>query len=103
MSTDFRELQAADRRRVILDTLRRDPHYEVNDAILQSVLDTFGHRVGRNQVKEDLVWLCEQSLVNLRDLAGVAVATLTTAGYNVAEARVIHPGVRRGDPPDPMR
>ncbi|MBF0426966.1 MAG: ArsR family transcriptional regulator [Magnetococcales bacterium] len=99
--SDFAQTQASDRRRILIDALYRDPHYASNHVILKSILDRFGHFVSSQQIFSDLLWLQENSLVTLQDLAGIAVATLTSVGLDLAENRTFCPGVRRGDPPDP--
>lgn len=89
------EVLASDRRLVILRSLS-DQSYSLNDSVLQTVLEQFGHRVTRDQVRGDISWLEEQGLVTVETVGGyVMVATLTERGGEVATGRARHPGVKR--------
>ncbi len=95
---NYRELLEADRRLVILKALAEDPGYSHNESVLQSVLDLFGHRVSRDQVRTLLSWLAEQGLVETETVASCLVARLTPRGADVAAGRVLVPGVKRPSP-----
>lgn len=94
----YREKQEADRRLAILQLLA-EAGYEVNDSVLNSALDDYGHRISRDMLLSDLAWLRDQGLVADRDLSGVTVvAQLTQRGLDVAEGRTTVPGVKRPRP-----
>jgi repressor of nif and glnA expression len=91
----FDDLLAKDRRLVILRALV-DQNYSLNDSILQTVLEEFGHAVSRDVVRSELAWLEEQGFVTLKVTGGrITVATLTERGGDVATGRAKVPGVRR--------
>ncbi|MBB4316047.1 VpaChn25_0724 family phage protein [Roseospira marina] len=98
--SDLATLQREDRRLVILRTLAEDTDYSLNTSILQTVLTSYGHGVGRDVVDGDVQWLAEGGLVTVDQLAGgrVTVATLTGHGLDVSQGVARHPGVRRPRP-----
>jgi Fe2+ or Zn2+ uptake regulation protein len=99
MSDDFTEHVARDRRLVILRALHMDHDYRLNESVLQTVLDDFGHSVSRDRVRSDLDWLKEQGLVKTELVANrIVVATLTQAGADVATGRAQNHGVNRPSP-----
>ncbi len=101
MSLQFAERLAEDRRQWILSALNEADDYRLNDLSLKTLLDGFGHRVGRDIVRADLTWLGAHGLITTeqlgRDGASVWIATLTEAGQDVARGRH-HPGVARRPP-----
>ena len=80
----FAERMAEDRRLVILRTLESCSGYETNESIIAMMLDDFGHRVSRDQVRTDLAWLKEQGLVTVEEIATVQIATMTQRGLETA-------------------
>ena len=94
----FAELLREDRRLVILRALEEDAGYSQNESVLQSVLQMFGHKMSRDQVRTELAWLAEQGLITLEHVATVDVATLTTRGEDVACGNITVPGVKRPSP-----
>lgn len=95
---NYQELLEQDRRLTILLLLSQAPDYKANHFLIQSALDGFGHTVSMDRVKADLAWLAEQGLVTIAETAGVQVPQLTDRGLDVAEGRVVHPGVKRPRP-----
>jgi len=91
----FADYLREDQRLVILRVLIDMPSYRSNSSILYNVLDQFGHSPSRDQVKGELAWLAEQGLVEVEDVSGLLVATLTARGQDVAKGRVMVPGVKR--------
>lgn len=94
----FTNIFVEDQRLVILRTLAEDRGYSMNESVLQQVLDMFGHRVSRDQVKAHLRWLEEMGLVTVEDACGVLVATLTSRGADVACGAAQVDGVKRPRP-----
>ena len=95
----FADLMTEDERLVILRALEQDTGgYTANESILHSILGDFGHKVSRDRVKTQLNWLKEQELVQLKDVAGCLVATLTSRGLDVATGLAVVPGVKRPRP-----
>lgn len=83
-------------RAVILRALEATQGGAANDSVLSLVLDEFGYRLSRDQVRSELAWLADQGLVAV-DIVGdnTHVATLTEHGAEVATDRARQPGVRR--------
>lgn len=94
----YTKLIDEDRRLTILLLLAEAPDYKANHFLVQSALDGFGHTVSMDRVKADLAWLLEQGLTTSTETAGVLVPQLTDRGLDVAQGRVIHPGVKRPRP-----
>lgn len=95
----FADRLTEDRRLVILRVLAETPAYSLNGSILHEVLERYGHRVSRDQVRTDLAWLAEQDLVEVEVIADqLHVATLRQRGLDVAQGRASVPGVRRPAP-----
>lgn len=97
MTTD-QDLQAAGRRLAILQCLKDDADYSINDALLGEMLSYRGHGVSRSVLKGDLAWLEQQGLLATRDLPGCTVAVLRDHGVDVAGGTAHVPGVARPRP-----
>ncbi len=96
--TTYAEIVEQDRRLTLLLLLAESPDYRANHFLLQSALDGFGHSVSMDRLKTDLAWLQEQGLVTIAETASVQVPQLTDRGLDVAQGRVVHPGVKRPRP-----
>lgn len=94
-NTDFSTHLCHDRRLVILRLLSELQQYRANSSVLAMALQRFGHACTRDQVKTELAWLAEQTLVQVDDLGAVLVATVTERGLDVACGRAVVPGVAR--------
>lgn len=81
-----------DQRLVILRTLE-EMNGSANDSVLQKVLERYGHRISRDQVKTHLYWLNEQGLVVIESVMSTDVATITGRGADVANGHARVPGV----------
>lgn len=93
------ELLVQDRRLVILRLLDGQNGFALNESVIHTALEQFGHRVTRDTVRADLIWLEEQQLVRTATVAErVLVAHLTERGADVATGRSRHPGVKRPSP-----
>ncbi len=95
--SSMREILNADQRLVLLRSLT-ECGGDANESVLQTCLDAYGHRIGRDVVRSHMSWLEEQRLVSIKDVAGCLVATLTGRGADVAEGRSTVPGVKRPRP-----
>lgn len=93
----IRELLDEDRRLVILRSIT-DCGGKANESVLQTCLDSYGHPISRDEVRTLLSWLEENRLVNITNIAGCMVASLTGRGIDVTEARATVPGVQRPRP-----
>lgn len=94
----YHDILAEDQRLVTLRGLQEMPGYSANDSILHSVLEQYGHRLSRDQVRTHLSWLGEQGLVSLQTLGNTHIAALTERGADVACGRASVPGVKRPGP-----
>ena len=72
----MRDILDQDQRLVILRSLVECGD-SANESILQTCLQTYGHRVSRDTVRTHLAWLREQGLVSLTDVSGCYVAEIT--------------------------
>lgn len=97
MSLQFRQLLTEDMRLVMLRSIV-DDGYSLNESLLQSVLEIYGHHVSRDRVRTELRWLEEQGLVTIEDVTGILVAKLTGRGTDAACGRVRVDGVKRPRP-----
>ncbi|MCT8831496.1 hypothetical protein KZ432_01000 [Glaesserella parasuis] len=87
-----------DQRLVILRSLA-EAGYDANESILSDCLDLYGHDISRDLVRNHLVWLEEQGLIQLERLKdGYMVASITQRGLDVAQGRVAVEGVKRPRP-----
>jgi len=93
----FAELAAQDIRLVMLRTMAEDGN-SLNESMLQSVLEMFGHSVSRDRVRTELRWLEEQGLIHVEDVLGVLVGRLTGRGADAAAGRCRVDGVKRPRP-----
>jgi Fe2+ or Zn2+ uptake regulation protein len=98
--TSFQDVQNANIRLVVLQMLQQDADYSVNENILRSALEPFGHRIGLDKLRTELGWLEEQGLMEVERVASgkLWVAKLTNRGLDVAEGRSVAPGVERPRP-----
>lgn len=90
----LRTLLDEDQRLVLLRSLQ-DCGGDANESVLQTCLDTYGHRVGRDAVRVHLAWLAEMGLVSVSSVSGCMVATMTGRGQDAAEGRVQVPGIKK--------
>ena len=75
-----------------------DDGYSLNESMLQSVLDMYGHSITRDRVRTEMRWLEEQGLVAIEDVSGILVAKLTGRGADVASGKAVIDGVKRPRP-----
>lgn len=95
MSQSYQTMVHEDQRLVILRILSEMAGFEANDSVLQTILDHFGHNIGRDLVLSHLHFLAEQGLVSLESLDHITVATLSGRGEDVALGRALCAGVKK--------
>ncbi|ODR93539.1 hypothetical protein AUC70_11795 [Methyloceanibacter stevinii] len=94
----FAQHKAADARLVILRGLARETDHALNETLLQTLLDSFGHNVGRDYVRTQLRALEALGAVRLVEAGTVFVAVLTQTGLDHVQRRSILEGVARPGP-----
>ncbi len=85
-------------RLILLRAMEEAPGYSLNESILHTVVNKFGHNVNRDRIKTELSWLREQGLISTEEVVGYYIATLTTRGADIATGRSTIPGVERPSP-----
>lgn len=95
---DYAEHERQHRRLTVLRILGEAPGYSANESLLHQMVEQFGFRASRDQVRGDLTWLAEQGLVTTEETAGLLIATITQRGGDVAAGRSSVPGVKRPSP-----
>lgn len=97
MTTDY-DARAAARRLAILQLLKEDADYSLNDSLLHELLGYRGFGIARDVLLGDLSWLEQQGLLATRDLPGCTVAVLRNRGIDVASGVASVPGIARPRP-----
>jgi Fe2+ or Zn2+ uptake regulation protein len=95
---DYREHLATHRRLALLRLLSAAAGYTANASLLTDAVNDLGITSTRDQVISELTWLQEQGLVLIETIAGVTVVTITERGTDVANGRVVVPGVKKPSP-----
>lgn len=98
MGKSYHDTLAEDRRLVVLRTLEAAPQFTLNDSVLHSALERFGHRVSRDVVRADVAWLAELGLTSIERVGDYNIATATERGLEVATGRSTVEGVKRPRP-----
>lgn len=93
----FAELRTADMRLVMLRSMAEDG-YSLNESLLQSVLEMFGHSASRDRVRTEMRWLEEMGLITIETVAGILVGKLTGRGIDVASGAARIDGVKAPRP-----
>ena len=93
-----RDLQQEARRLAILQLLKADPDYSINDDLIQRLLSGQGHGVALAVVRADLAWLEQLGLLSTSDMPGCTVAILRNDGVDVACGMSVVPGIARPRP-----
>ena len=86
-------------RLIILRELVAQPGYSLNEALLQTVLETFGIVRSRDWLREELRWLSEVGAITLADAGTVRIARLADKGRDHVERRIVIEGIKRPSPP----
>ncbi len=70
-------------------------NYSSNDSIIKDACESFGNTMSSDQVRTNLSWLAEQSLVTITRKGDYMIATLTGRGQDVAQGISFVDGVKR--------
>jgi hypothetical protein len=89
---------SAEARLIVLRELQAQPGYSLNDAMLQTVLESFGITRSRDWLREELRWLVEMGAIATRDAGSVKIAVLTDKGRDHVERRIVIDGIKRPSP-----
>ena len=71
--TNYQETLARHRRSLILRVLASAPGYAANETLLREVLAGHGLSTARAQIRSDIAWLSERSLVSAERIAGIMI------------------------------
>ncbi len=96
--SDLNTLITQDRRLALLSLLVDSSGYQAGSPMLQLALNGLGHALALDTVTAELAWLRDSGLVDLREVGGIHIATLTGRGMDVAAGRTQVPGVARPRP-----
>ena len=86
----------ANQRLIILQALKGDKDYSLNNGILERILVSLGHRVDAEDTNNVLAWLVSRDLITLEVLDDdISVAKLTRNGLKAARGHEEVAGVER--------
>jgi hypothetical protein len=95
--TTYADRTREDPRLLILQRLQHENDYQAHEHLLRGHLADYGHRISADQLRAQLAWLDEQSLITLAgDRIQIAVLTLRGEDAALGNARV--PGIARPYP-----
>jgi len=94
----FARFEHEQRRLAILRILSADPDYSTNEEVLAKALAASGLGASTADLRADLVWLRDQVLVMLGEVAGVYTVKLARRGEDVANGLERVEGVARPRP-----
>lgn len=92
------DIQAADRRLIILASLEAANGYQLNDSVLLRTIEASTAPVSTDRLRAELEWLEEQGLVNTVKGTTTWLASVTERGADVALGRTSVSGVDRPRP-----
>lgn len=95
---NYDEHMTQDARLVILKELAVQADGRLNEAILEKVLDVFGHHRSRDWIRTQLRKLEDLGAVRLTEVGTVLVATITRTGLDHVERRSFVEGIERPSP-----
>ena len=95
----MKDIFAPNQRMIMLQVMKGDNDYSLNNGILQKVLIEFGHGVSLDKTDQEIDWLKEQGLITVEDLNDhLKVAKLTRKGLDIANGHDQIEGVERPGP-----
>ena len=77
-------LTASYQRLAVLMALKEDPDHLLSDELLQKMLQTLGFAASLDAVREHLSWLARRTLLSVKQLGEMQVATLSRRGEDAA-------------------
>lgn len=92
---NFNEVLTHDARLVLLRALHQQTDNRLNDSILNTVLETYGHRRAREWVRQQLRFLADLDAIEVTAVGETLVAELKRAGADHVERRAVLEGVKR--------
>lgn len=92
---NFNRHMEEDARLVILKELAAQTNYTLNDAILQAVVEAFGHNRSRDWVRTQLRALAEVGAVTNSETGTSLISTITDAGLDHVLRRRVIEGIAR--------
>lgn len=96
---NFQEHLRENARLVILRALAEQTDYRLNETLIETALDSFGHRFTNDQLRNELRWLeNDASAVKLVEAGSVYVATITETGLDHVNRKRVLEGVARPRP-----
>ena len=98
----YSEILNSARRLLLLRILAESTAYTSNEHTLGALAAEVGHGVAAGRLRADLRWLQEAQLLQVKEVAGVQVATLTQDGHDCAAGRLRVAGVDAPRPPMPQ-
>lgn len=92
------DVNAEHRRLLILQLLKKDPDYRIDERLFSDLLKMRGQSVPSAVLRGDLSWLDAQRLISIEEIAGVTIALLRNDGIDVADGVMSYPGIARPRP-----
>ena len=96
--TDYEEHLKKDARLIILRELALQTDGRLNENILVSVLDTFGHHRSRDWLRTQLRALADLDAIKIHEAGSVMVAEITASGQDHVDRRSVIEGVAHPSP-----
>lgn len=96
----FRQAVDANLRLRMLTWLEMSGAMSMYAESLYNMLNDYKHNVAHEDVMRNLLWLKEQKLIEIEDIAGARLAKLTQRGLDVQAGRLRMAGVARPGPED---
>jgi len=85
-------------RLVMLRELAAQPHYSLNEALLDATLAAFGIVRPRPWVREEMRYLETVGAARITEAGSVLIATMTAKGREHVERRLVIDGIKRMGP-----
>jgi len=87
-----------DARLTILKELALQGDGRLNEALIERVLDVFGHRRSRDWIRTQLRKMAELGAIEVTEAGSVLVAAITRAGLDHVERRSVIEGIAHPSP-----
>lgn len=86
------------RRLTILRCLHEQADFRLNESVLLDELHAYSFNLSADELRGELSWLVEQSLLMQDKIGNLVIAELTERGADVAMGRTVTYGVKRPRP-----